>query len=90
VPDASDLDALIPVVVEDVHHRFGADNVNLAGRAPDKLAVRREVAWVNLRDFDVFFENFHSDFYRKMIKGIERTIKAMKKPATSLMTGRKL
>ena len=60
MPDASDLYAAVVVVVEDVYHRFGSDNVYLACDTGDKFAIRREVAWVDLGDFDVFFENFHS------------------------------
>jgi hypothetical protein len=61
VPDASDFYTFVPVVVENMYHRFGTDYVDLSCATRDKLAVRRERARVDLRDFDVFFENFHSD-----------------------------
>ena len=60
VPDASDFDAFVPVVVEDMNHRLSTDDVYFPCATRDKLAVRRERARVDLRDFDVFFENFHS------------------------------
>ena len=60
VPDASDLDTAVVVVVEDVDHRFGAYNIDLSCATRDEFAIRREVAGVDLGDFDIFFENFHS------------------------------
>lgn len=82
MPDASNFDAFVPVVVEDVNHCFGLDDVDLPRTTRDKFTIGSEVAGIDFRDFDVFFENFHSGFYRRIINGIARTIKAMKKPAT--------
>jgi hypothetical protein len=90
VPDAGDFDVAIPIIIENVNHCFGTNDINLSCAARDELAVGCEIAWIDLGDFYVFFENFHSGFYRKMIKGIARTIKAMRKPATSWMTGLRL
>jgi hypothetical protein len=90
VPNASDFDSFIPVVVEDVHHRLGPDEVDFSRGSGDKLAVCGEIARIDFRDLDIFFENFHSVLYRRMINGIARKTNAIKKPATSSMTGRRL
>ena len=60
MPDASDLYAAVVVVVEDVYHRFGPDEVDFSRGSGDKLAICGEIAWVDLGAFYVFFENFHS------------------------------
>ena len=60
VPDAGDLDTAIPIIIKNMDCRLGANKVNFPRAARDKLAVCGEIARVNMRDFDVFFENFHS------------------------------
>jgi hypothetical protein len=60
VPDASDFDTFVPVVVENMDHRLSTDDIYLPCATRDKFAVCGKIAWVDLRDFDVFFEDFHA------------------------------
>ena len=60
MPNAGNFYAEIPVVVENLDHCFGTDEIDFSCGSGNKLAICSEIAGVNLRDFDVFFENFHS------------------------------
>ena len=75
MPDASNFDAFVPVVVEDVHHGFGLDDVDLPRSTRDKFAVGSKVAGIDFRDFDVFFENFHSVSTGELSRGLQVEVK---------------
>jgi len=59
VPDSQDFNAPVPVMVEDSSGAVLADEVNFSICASNEFAVVCQVAGVDLRQVDVFFQNQH-------------------------------
>ena len=60
VPNFQNLDAPVPVVVEDFHRAIASHKVNLSRGAPHKLAVICECLYVEVGEINVFFEDLHA------------------------------
>ena len=59
VPDASDFDAFVPVMVEDMNHCFGSDDIDFSTLSSNKFAICGEIAGIDFGDFYVLFEDLH-------------------------------
>ena len=59
MPDASNLDAFVPIIVKYVDHGFGGDDVYFTGLTLNELAICGKVAGIDLGDLYVFFQDLH-------------------------------
>jgi len=57
MPDFQDLDATVPIVIEDTNRAVFAYEINVAIGTADKLAVVGQVSNFDVGKIDVFFQN---------------------------------
>lgn len=59
VPDFQNLDAPVPIVVEDSHRAVSPHEVNLSCSATYELAIICECFYVEVGEINVFFQDLH-------------------------------